>query len=213
MGTMGFNRNVFVNCPFDGEYRELLRPILFCIIYMNFEPKIASASLDSGQSRLDKIVDLIKISKYAIHDLSRIVSKKKGEVFRFNMPFELGLDVGCRIFSSGEKNSKKCLVLEAERYRDQRALSDLSGSDIESHGNEPIKAMRAVRGWLCQQEGLDNVLGPEGMFGLFTDFMAEHYDELCTRGFSSDDIENINIDELIRAMKNWVAHAAINTNV
>jgi hypothetical protein len=51
--------------------------------------------LDSGRPRIDKIISLIKESKYAIHDLSRLKAREAGEYYRLNMPFELGLDVGC----------------------------------------------------------------------------------------------------------------------
>ena len=33
------------------------------------------------------------------------------------MPFELGIDVGCRLFGNKSQTGKKCLVLEAEAYR------------------------------------------------------------------------------------------------
>ncbi len=29
-----FEKGVFINCPFDDEYRSLLRPLLFTIIYV-----------------------------------------------------------------------------------------------------------------------------------------------------------------------------------
>jgi hypothetical protein len=32
------------------------------------------------------------------------------------MPFELGIDVGCRLFCKGCRD-KQCLILEAERFR------------------------------------------------------------------------------------------------
>ena len=32
---MPFERNVFVNCPFDEAYYPLLRPLLFTIIYVD----------------------------------------------------------------------------------------------------------------------------------------------------------------------------------
>jgi hypothetical protein len=83
--------------------------------------------------------------KNGVHDLSRLKAERKGEFFRLNMPFELGLDVGCRIFGGAPFDTKKCLILEAERYRYQAAISDLSNSDIAVHGNEPAEACAAVR--------------------------------------------------------------------
>ena len=43
------------------------------------------------------------------------------------MPFELGLDFGCRRFGAGRLARKVILVLEQERFRYQAAISDLAG--------------------------------------------------------------------------------------
>lgn len=63
-----FENNVFINCPFDTEYFSLLRPLLFTIAYLGFVPRIALESSDSGETRIEKICDLIKSSKYSVHD-------------------------------------------------------------------------------------------------------------------------------------------------
>lgn len=60
---MDFDRNVFVNCPFDEDYLPLLRPILFVAMYLGLTPRIALESLDSGRPRIEKIIALIKQSK------------------------------------------------------------------------------------------------------------------------------------------------------
>src|SRR3954469_6394865 len=91
-----FEKNVFVNCPFDPAYGSLLRPLLFTIVYFGFTPKIASERSDSAEQRIDKICEFISSSRYSIHDLSRLRSTRPGQFFRHNMPFELGLDYGSR---------------------------------------------------------------------------------------------------------------------
>lgn len=204
---MGFSRNVFVNCPFDDDYFPLLRPLLFCVIDLGFVPRIALESLDSGKPRFDKIVSLVRQSKYAIHDLSRLQSQTAGEFFRLNMPFELGIDVGCRLFGGGRWSGKKCLILEAEKYRYQIAISDLSSSDIAVHGNQPVNVVSEVRNWLNNEARL-RAPGPEKLFGRFTDFMADNYDSLKLRGFSDRDIERLPIGELIVCIQEWVGKNA-----
>lgn len=201
---MPFETDVFVNCPFDDAYLPLLRPVLFTLIDLRFSPRIALESLDSGRPRIDKIIALIENSKYAIHDLSRIQAMQVGEYYRLNMPFELGLDVGCRLFKVGRWSEKKCLVLEAERYRYQAAISDLSNSDIAAHNNEPIKALSEVRNWLNTEAGL-HAAGPAAMWNRFTDFMAQNYDVLKSRGYSGADIERLPVAELIDDMRRWIA--------
>ena len=97
-----FTKNVFINCPFDNEYIALLRPLLFTIVYLGYSPRIASEQFDSGEARIKKICDLIEKSQLSIHDLSRIKSSKEEQFYRLNMPFELGIDIGCRLFKGGE---------------------------------------------------------------------------------------------------------------
>jgi hypothetical protein len=201
---MTFEKNVFVNCPFDQQYLPLLRPLLFTVIYLKLKPRIALEAMDAGQARLDKVVGLIADSKFGIHDLSRIESVKAGELFRLNMPFELGLDFGCRLFGSSPQKGKRCLILEAEPYRYRAALSDLSGSDIESHGNEPYRVVGIVRNWLKNVYPM-KAAGPAKIASAFTDFMAQNYDDLTAKGFAPRDIEALPVPELIECMEDWVA--------
>ena len=201
---MGFDTNVFVNCPFDARYLPLLRPILFTIIYLGLKPRIALEALDSGEARISKIISLIEESKYAIHDLSRLKSEKRGEYFRLNMPFELGLDVGCRLFKGGAHATKRCLILEAEKYRYQAAISDLSNSDIAVHANEPAEVTAQVRNWLNGAARL-RADGAAKIWGYFNDFMAANYDSLKARGFSDGEVDRLPIGELIGHMQDWLA--------
>ena len=200
---MTFEKNVFINCPFDQDFYPLLRPLLFTVIYLGLKPRIALENVDSGQPRLEKIINLIAESKYAIHDISRIEAQRAGELFRLNMPFELGVDVGCRTFGGPQKKEKKYLILESEAYRYKSALSDLSGSDISSHGNEPNRVVVEVRNWLKNVCKL-TASGPASIWGAFTDFMAENHDDLTAKGFSPHDIENLPVAELIECMEFWV---------
>ena len=201
---MPFGSDVFVNCPFDEAYLPLLRPILFAIIDLGFRPRIALKSLNSGRPRIEKIISLIESSRYAIHDLSRLQAAQAGEYYRLNMPFELGLDVGCRLFGKGRWKQKRCLVLETERYRYQAAISDLGNSDIAAHGNQPVRALAEVRNWLNTEAGL-RALGPAAVWARFTNFAGENYDTLKTRGYSDQDIHSLPIAELIADMSRWVA--------
>ncbi len=94
--------------------------------------------------------------------------------------------------------------LEAERYRFQAAISDLSGSDVAAHQNEPVTACNQVRNWLAQ-ELVDAPLGPTAIWGRFTDFMADNFDDLTARGYSNKDIADLPIGELMDCMREWLA--------
>ncbi len=146
-----FKNNVFVNCPFDDAYKSLLGSIVFTIRVLGLSPRLALESSDSADVRLEKIIRLIQSSCYTIRDLSRCQAANVGEIARFNMPFELGIDFGCKRFKGRKWRQKKSLILEAERYRYQAAISDLAGVDIYAHANDPKTVMTSVRDWLTQE--------------------------------------------------------------
>ena len=81
---------VFINCPFDENYSELLRAIVFTVYKCKLFPVTALTEDNALENRLDKIIKLIKKCKYGIHDISRISLNQNGYP-RFNMPFELGI--------------------------------------------------------------------------------------------------------------------------
>ena len=201
---MSFERNVFVNCPFDERFLPLLRPLLFTIIYLDLSPRIALERTDSGESRLDKILQLIRESKYSIHDLSRSEAAAVGELYRLNMPFELGLDYGSRLLGSARFRQKKTLVLESIPHRYKAAISDLSGADVECHYDEPYKVIGVVRNWL-KSTCLPTAAGPARIEAAFTKFMTDDYNALTTEGFSAVDIAALPTGELIERMQRWVA--------
>lgn len=155
-----FDKSIFLNCPFDKEFEAILQAIIFAICYMGYRPRLALETQNSAELRLNKIRSMIEDCRFSIHDLSRSQAKRKGEYYRLNMPFELGLDYGCRHYMDGRQD-KVILVLEEKPYRYQAALSDLAGCDIQAHGNEPEKAVRIVRNWLAHERGLQRQGLPE----------------------------------------------------
>ena len=198
-----FEKNVFVNCPFDDDYRQLLLGVVFTIIYFGYKPRLSLERADSAETRIQKILGLIEESKFGIHDLSRIVSSDKGEHYRMNMPFELGIDYGCQKLKGGKWTQKKILILEKERYRFQKALSDLSGSDIKSHDDQVYKAILAVRNWFVTEELKRGDSGNK-VWDSFNDFEAYLYDEVVEKdGHTST--ADVQISEIIHHMENWFA--------
>ena len=53
--TVPVDRDVFVNCPFDDEYRPMFQTIVFSVIGCGFFPRCALETADSGEVRIDKI--------------------------------------------------------------------------------------------------------------------------------------------------------------
>lgn len=147
-----FEKNVFINCPFDLEYAAIFEAIVFAIHDCGFVPKCARERLDSSEVRLHKIVDLIRASQYSIHDLSRTELDKETSLPRFNMPLELGLDLGCKTFSPAHRK-KSLLIFDSEQYRFQKYISDIGGQDVHRHNNDPKIAVTRVRDWLRSESG------------------------------------------------------------
>lgn len=201
--TSEYERNVFVNCPFDNDFRQLLLGIVFTIVYFGFKPRLSLERADSAESRIQKILELIRESKFGIHDLSRIVSSDKDEHYRMNMPFELGIDYGCKKLKGGKWSSKKILILEKERYRFHKAISDLSGSDIKNHDDRVDKAIIAVRDWFVTEELQRGDSGGR-VWDNYNDFQAYLYDEVVEKD-GHDSTENVQISEIIHHMENWFA--------
>jgi hypothetical protein len=199
-----FEKSVFVNCPFDKDYEPILQAILFCIVYLGFIPRIATEASDSGAVRLDKIRGLIEGSRFSIHDLSRCQATRKGEHFRLNMPFELGIDYGCRQYFGEGRQDKRLLILEEKGYRYQAAISDLAGCDIQVHGGDFQKAVRKVRNWLVSEAGIQ-AEGASRILGGYADFQEWYYEKQLAAGFSDEDIQDYPTKELLDAMKVWVA--------
>ena len=198
-----FSKNVFINCPFDPDYISLLRPLLFTILYLGYYPRISLERSDSGEVRFNKICGLIKESRISIHDLSRICSSEENEPYRLNMALELGVDIGCRLFKGGRHNQKKYLILEKERYRFQKALSDLSGYDIKNHNNEPEEIVCQIRNWFVENES-NHTDSATRIWESFHEFTADFYEQRKLEGFKDKDLNLMPIPEYIKFIKKWL---------
>lgn len=199
-----FSRNVFVNCPFDGTYEPILKALLFCLVRFDLKPRIATERNNAGETRIDKISELIRASEYSIHDLSRCQAREGGEHYRMNMPFELGMDFACRRYGAEPFDRKKILVLEEQRYRYQAVLSDLAGIDIEAHEGSYETAVRKVRNWLAGMNGFEKV-GAAKILSEYEDFQEWYAEGQRAAGFSKDDMRDVSVPELLQAMLDWMA--------
>jgi len=142
------SRMVFLNCPFDDEYLPLLRAAAFTVKACGFEIRCALETADGGEVRISKILRLIGECRFGIHDISRTSLDQDNNLPRFNMPLELGLFLGASHFGNAAQRLKQTLVLDVERYRYQKFLSDIAGQDIKAHANLPEKIICVIRDWL-----------------------------------------------------------------
>ena len=112
------------------------------------------------------------------------------------MPFELGLDLGCKNYKSGKKG-KKILILEEEKYSVQKALSDLSFADCKCHKGEAEELVYDVRNWFAEN-GIKNVPSASSIWDDFNIFYADLYEEKDKLGFKPKDIERLPIAEFMK---------------
>jgi hypothetical protein len=148
MASPDYNHNVFVNCPLDDEYKYLFEAVVFGIHDCGYIARCALEVDDASEVRIDKITKIIGDCRFGIHDISRTVADSSTGLPRFNMPLELGLFLGAKRFGRANQRLKICLILDIERYRYQKFISDIAGQDITAHGGDSGKAIRIVRDWL-----------------------------------------------------------------
>ncbi len=145
---MDYGRQVFVNCPFDADYQSTFDAIVFSVFRCGYLPRCAKEVQDSSETRIEKIVRLIRDCRLAVHDISRTELNPEG-LPRFNMPFELGLFLGAKRFGNPQQRQKQCLILDVEPYRYQRFMSDIAGQDVVAHEADSRKVVTHVIDWLA----------------------------------------------------------------
>ena len=148
MRSPNYNDNVFINCPFDPNYKPLFDAMVFAIHDCGFVPRCALEDDDASEVRIDKIYNMIAGCRYGIHDISRTELDKNSRLPRFNMPLELGVFLGAKKFGIEAQKRKKCLILDTEPYRYQKFISDIAGQDIQAHNNNSREVIIHVRNWL-----------------------------------------------------------------
>jgi hypothetical protein len=141
--------HVFINCPFDGDYKPVFDAIVFAIRDLGFEARSALEWDTATEDRLAKIERIIEECRYGIHDISNVRLDAKTGLPRFNMPLELGLFLGCKRFGARRQRDKVCIILDSEPYRYREFISDIAGQDIHSHGGTYERAITEVRNWLA----------------------------------------------------------------
>jgi hypothetical protein len=133
--------SVFLNIPYDAAFQNLLLAYIAAISAFGFAPR-ATLEIPFGQRRLDRILILIRQSRYSIHDLSRVqLDRNSPRTPRFNMPFELGLTVALEKTTFSEH---EWVVCETVHHRIKKSLSDLDGTDAYVHGGTIKGVFREV---------------------------------------------------------------------
>jgi hypothetical protein len=131
---------VFLNLPYDPNYKNLFLAYICAVHAFGMTPRVA-LEIPGNKRRLDRIFDLLRNCRYSIHDLSKVqLDRRKPCTPRFNMPFELGLAVAWEKM----KGAHTSFVMEAVNYRLSKSLSDLNGTDPYIHGGTIDGVFREV---------------------------------------------------------------------
>lgn len=164
--------SVFINCPFDEQYRPMLFAAVFAIIDCGYQPRCAQEVEDGGDVRIEKIRRIIEACKFGIHDISRTELSEGNALPRFNMPFELGVFLGARYFGQGDQAKKFSLIVDRERFRYQQFLSDIAGQDIQAHNDDPLVLIARVRNWLANATKRKTIPGAARVQARYRQFQA-----------------------------------------
>lgn len=191
MAKPPYSDQVFINCPFDGEYRPIFEALVFAVHDCGFIARCALELEDGSQVRTDKIEQIIGDCRLGIHDISRTELDATWSLPRFNMPLELGLFLGAKRYGTGVQRNKLCLILDRESFRYQKFCSDIAGQDIQPHGGDPHQAITRVRNWLRNATADSAVVIPSGSL------MVERYDRFQLALPLLCDRLRLNRDELI----------------
>lgn len=188
--------DVFINCPFDRDYAPTFRALIFIIYACGFRPRSARELDDAGQTRIDKLYNLIDECRYGIHDLSRTELDETFGFPRFNMPLELGIFLGAKRYGGAAQKSKRALVLDVEQYRYQKFISDLAGIDIHEHGGDAIRALRETRDWLANvsRRALPSA---DRVARLYEAFLADLPALAGELEFNPDDIPYVDFERIV----------------
>lgn len=195
-----YERNVFINCPFDDEYTPIFEAVVFTIQACGFRTVCARSRLNSSEVRLEKILEIIVDCRYSIHDLSRTELDRTSALPRFNMPLELGIDIGCRAYGDDQEH-KSFLIFDRDRFRFQTYISDIAGQDIANHEDDPNLAIARVRDWLRAEAGRTNIPGAKAMQSKYASFRKE-LPSICER--VDLDIVSLTFADFMHLVGDWL---------
>ena len=114
------------------------------------------------------------------------------------MPFEIGLDFGCRRYGNINQQTKDILILAEEPYHYQKAMSDLSGIDVQVHNGKEEEIVRCVRNWFYTKK--TSIEQATTIWDDYNAFVAHLYAD-----FQEKDVLGMPIPEFIDKARNYIS--------
>lgn len=167
-----FERSVFISGPSSEPTEELFQAAVFAVQIAGLIPRSALEASRSSSARLEKILAVISECRFGVHDISH-TDIGAYELPQFNLPLELGLDLGCQRYGPGPLASKRILVFDKKAYRYQRFLSDLVGHPIYSHSGKPQTLVRRIGDWLTAETKDKTMPSGRSMASRYLDFRED----------------------------------------
>lgn len=137
---------VFLNYPFDHQFKELELALHFPIIAAGLLPVCAKDLSVPDRPRLDVLVEAIRNSQYSVHEFSRSTGEGVANLARMNMPIEMGMALFHALESQRAQHRCAFFVPTAHDYK--QFASDLAGLDPKCHDNNAEYLLAAVYEWL-----------------------------------------------------------------
>ena len=151
----------FLNVPYDKRYEDLYLAFIAGLSGFGLIPR-ATVEIPTSTRRLDRIFALIRACRYSFHDLSWVeIDRKPPPTPRFNMPFELGL---CIAWAKIRQREHYWFIFESRRYRLNKSLSDVDGTDPYIHHGTPRGLLRALTNALSRSRHRPTVRELEQIF-------------------------------------------------
>jgi hypothetical protein len=144
-------KSVFINCPYDDQYRSMFDTIVFTLLDIGFLPRSALEIDTAIQSRYEKICQIIESCRFGIHDISRVCINERTGLAQLNMPFELGLFLGSSRFGAPTMIRRDCIIIGGRKGEHNLAISDLSGHDIAYHEDDHANLVQTIRAFFSQR--------------------------------------------------------------
>ena len=159
-------RKVFLNCPWDEQYKPLMDAMILATLACGFQP-VSMKESGPTAPRLKRIWKMLSKCDYSIHDLSRSAGRGEAGNARANMPLELGMAIA-RMHS--QRGAHDWLVLVADGAHYTEYLSDLGGYDPVAHDETPRSVAREVMRWLRGKPSAQPIVTIDTLLGVLPAF-------------------------------------------
>jgi hypothetical protein len=137
---------VFLNYPFDNEFKTFSHAMHFAVVAAGLIPVCAYDLTAPDRPRLDIIVEAIIRSRYSVHDFSRLRGEGEQNFARHNMPIEMGMALFHALQT--QRSMHRCAFFISVPHEFRIAASDLAGLDPITYEGDELSCAARMYEWL-----------------------------------------------------------------